>query len=595
MARAIREASAGQDDGSVHLGQLGEALGAELGVEQEPARADGEHVGTVPHHHQGAPLGPEDPVETVPQGPAGGRHGQSVTERRALPGVHRHEWYLPGAGRSPGQRVACPARTGGPMVIERGPDRLNQGSALPDRFGHGLHPDQLDPRRPVRGRGRDHHLVESQSGRLLETAGKVGDLADLAGQPHLADRGQVGRQGHAGGGRSHGQGHGQVGGRLGDPDTTGHRGEHVQLEHGQAGMAGQNGQGHDQAAPVQPDHRPLGLGLAHGGDQGLQLDHQGAAALQGRQHDPARDAGQPVAEQEPAGVVDPVEALVPHLEQPELPGGAEPVLDRQEQSQGVVAVTLEAQHGVHHVLEGPRPGQRSVLGHVPDQHHGHLAGLGQPDQLVGALPHLRDAPGHAGGPPLAERGRTDGHRLDGVDHHQLRRRIDHGFDHRADVGGRQDQEARGNRAQPLGPQADLVGRLLGGDQQHPMPGGSPGREHLEQQGGLADARLAAEEGDRARDQATREHPVELAHAGRHGRRLGDVHRRQRHRHRREVQGVDRLDQRPELGLFHQRVPLTAGGAAPGPPGRRAPTVDATVTLCGLGHGPDGRDRVCQPG
>ena len=64
-------------------------------------------------------------------------------------------------------------------------------------------------------------------------------------------------------------------------------------------------------------------------DQGLQLDHQGPPALHGREHHPARHPGQPVAEQQAAGVVDPVEALVAHLEQPQLTGGAEPVLDRQ--------------------------------------------------------------------------------------------------------------------------------------------------------------------------------------------------------------------------------------------------------------------------
>ena len=144
--------------------------------------------------------------------------------------------------------------------------------------------------------------------------------------------------------------------------------------HRQVGVTGQHGQGHDQAAAVQADHRALGLGLAHGGHQGLELDHQGAAALHGREHHAAGHPDQPVPEQEPAGVVDPVEALVAHLEQPELAGGPEPVLDGQEEPEGMVPVPLEAEHGVHHVLEGPGTGQRAVLGHVTDQHRGHLAG-----------------------------------------------------------------------------------------------------------------------------------------------------------------------------------------------------------------------------
>ena len=77
--------------------------------------------------------------------------------------------------------------------------------------------------------------------------------------------------------------------------------------------------------------------------------------------------------------------------------------------------------------------------------------------------------------------------------------------------------------------------------------------------------------------------------------LGDVDRRQRDRHRRQVQGVDRADQRAEVGLFDQGVPLTARGAAAGPSGGRRSTVDAAVALGRLCHAPDGRDRVCQPG
>ncbi len=89
LARAMREASASQDDGAVHLGQLREPLGAELGVEQETPGADGEHVGPVAHHHQGPPLGLQDAVEAVPQRTARSDHGQGVTERRALAGNHR--------------------------------------------------------------------------------------------------------------------------------------------------------------------------------------------------------------------------------------------------------------------------------------------------------------------------------------------------------------------------------------------------------------------------------------------------------------------------------------------------------------------------
>ena len=48
----------GQDDGAVHLGQLGEPLRAEGGVEQEPARADVEHLGPVADDDRARPCRP---------------------------------------------------------------------------------------------------------------------------------------------------------------------------------------------------------------------------------------------------------------------------------------------------------------------------------------------------------------------------------------------------------------------------------------------------------------------------------------------------------------------------------------------------------
>ena len=71
---------AGQDDGPVHLRQLGEALRAELGVEQEAARADGQHARAVSHHDQGAPRRPGG------CGPA--RHA-AVDPERPWPGRQR--------------------------------------------------------------------------------------------------------------------------------------------------------------------------------------------------------------------------------------------------------------------------------------------------------------------------------------------------------------------------------------------------------------------------------------------------------------------------------------------------------------------------
>ena len=84
----------------------------------------------------------------------------------------------------------------------------------------------------------------------------------------------------------------------------------------------------------------------------------------------------PVGQEQPAGVGHGVEAALGHLEQAELVGGAEAVLGRPQQAQGVVAVALEGEHRVDHVLEHAGAGQAAVLGDVADQHRGDAAGLG---------------------------------------------------------------------------------------------------------------------------------------------------------------------------------------------------------------------------
>ena len=80
-------------------------------------------------------------------------------------------------------------------------------------------------------------------------------------------------------------------------------------------------------------------------------------ALDGGDDHRARDAGTAVGQEQPAGVGHRVEAAVGHLEQAELVGRAEAVLDGPQQSQGVVAVALEGEHGVDHVLEHARAGE----------------------------------------------------------------------------------------------------------------------------------------------------------------------------------------------------------------------------------------------
>src|ERR1700678_2776473 len=83
-ARVVRE-----DDRSVHLGQLGEPLRAELGVEQETPRAYGENFRTVADDDQSPHVCLEDAVQTFAQRPAWSYRSQRLDHRRAQPLRHR--------------------------------------------------------------------------------------------------------------------------------------------------------------------------------------------------------------------------------------------------------------------------------------------------------------------------------------------------------------------------------------------------------------------------------------------------------------------------------------------------------------------------
>ena len=219
--------------------------------------------------------------------------------------------------------------------------------------------------------------------------------------------------------------------------------------------------------------------------------------------DRAGDPRPPVGEEEAAGVGHAAHAGAGHLEHAEVAGGPEAVLRCPQQPEMVVAVAFEAEHRVDHVLEHARPGQAALLGDVTDEDHGDAARLGLGDQPLGARLDLHDR----------TRRRPDrwvGHRLDAVDHDQLGLRGDDRLDHGIEVGLGVQPQVGSVDAETFRPLAHLLRALLAGDVEARC---RPGGEQLHQQRALADARFAAEQRDRAGDEAAAEHPVELGEPG----------------------------------------------------------------------------------
>ena len=114
-------------------------------------------------------------------------------------------------------------------------------------------------------------------------------------------------------------------------------------------------------------------------DQRLHLDQQRPGSLhRAEDHRAGRRAG--LAHEARRGVGDLDQAALPHLEDADLAGRAEAVLERAERAEGPLPLALEVKHAVDQVLEGAGPGQRALLGHVADQDQRHVEPLRRLEQ-----------------------------------------------------------------------------------------------------------------------------------------------------------------------------------------------------------------------
>ena len=147
------------------------------------------------------------------------------------------------------------------------------------------------------------------------------------------------------------------------------------------------------------------------------------------------------------------EAGAGHLEDGQLVGRAEAVLDAAQDAVGALGVALELQHDVHDVFEDLRAGQRAVLGDVADQDDGRAALLGVAQQGRGAFAHLRHAARRR-----IERFAVDG--LDGVDDEQCGLDLPGLLQDVLQQGLAQDETVFVAAAKAVGAQLDLLGTLF---------------------------------------------------------------------------------------------------------------------------------------
>ena len=153
------------------------------------------------------------------------------------------------------------------------------------------------------------------------------------------------------------------------------------------------------------------------------------------------------------------------------------------------------------MLQQTGTSQDTVLGHMSHQHQRDAQTAAGFQQGHAHGTHLIDIAGKAFGIDAA-------HGLYRVHHQQTGRSQLQGGDDLVHTGGGHGQQVVMQHAEPLSPRLDLRQGFFAAGIKHSAPLGSDQPSHLQQQGGFADARLAADEDGRTRHQTLAQHPVQ---------------------------------------------------------------------------------------
>ena len=195
-----------------------------------------------------------------------------------------------------------------------------------------------------------------------------------------------------------------------------------------------------------------------------------------------------------------------HFKHAQLIDRAEAVFVGPKQAVFVLVVPFKGEHHVHHMLQHPRAGDRSLLGHMAHQHHRAAVGLGVAHQQGRAFADLADRAGSAGHfRPV--------HGLDGVDHRVIRLNLIQLFLNRVHGVFGQHQHFAPVRPQSRGPELYLPRALFARDVEHPFARQAQRVAYLQQQRRFSDARLAAKQQQGPVHQSPAQHPVQFADAG----------------------------------------------------------------------------------
>ncbi len=260
-------------------------------------------------------------------------------------------------------------------------------------------------------------------------------------------------------------------------------------------MGLQDGKNHRQPVLVPTIHRAPRRAERGRSHQRLDFDQQRAAAFDAGENRRAGRAEIAFGEKQFGGIGNLAQPGAAHLEHADLVGGTEAVLDRPQDTKLMRAFAFKREDRIHHMLDDAWSGDLAILGHVADEDHGGARALGEPDQRLRARADLSDGTGSG----LDQIGP---HCLNGIDDDETR---DHPFSERRhdvlDRGLGRQLDLGAGKAEPLGTQPHLRHRLFAGDVDRALPAAGERGRDLDQQRGLADAGVAAEQQYRAAHEA----------------------------------------------------------------------------------------------
>src|SRR3954470_12601624 len=441
---------------------------------------------------------------------------------------------------------------------------------MPEHIRDRPHADDFDPARALLRNSALRHVSSGHSHlrRFAEAPLRLRHWPDLAAESHLAEEDRRARHGAIVDTRCQRACYREIPRGLLHSHPAHDVEKYIELRKGETSPLVQHGEKERQTAAVETRAHSLRSSIAGFGCESLDLDQYRAGALHQSGDCATGCTRQTIAEEKLGWILHGDEPFLGHSENADLVDTAEPVLGRAQHSMLEHALALEVQHGIDDVLEGFRSSDAATLGDVSDCKDCRLGLLSEAHETRGAFAHLSD---------VSRRTfqiRCE-NRLDRVDDDRVELLGARGGDDRFQQSLVEQGDVFSRCVQPFGAELHLERGFLARHIERRVPEVLEPARDLKQECRLANARLAADEDHRSRNNAAAQYEVEFVDAcfdsaaggalniaeplcyrdaSTFGHGLGALYssarsgrRRARRRH-----------------LFHQSVPVPAHVTAPGP-------------------------------